>query len=176
MEKKTQSPWSMLGIWSGPSLSLSATFLFFLQDSQAHRWISFLGKTHLVRPSMRLWAEITQDVDTKFTSPKCNEWATPVLDIIQARKRHVLRLTGTKGDKSLQYNYAKRTIWCNQTASSMPCSAVQGLWIAECSTPVCLCHWKPEKAMAPSSLSVNSVVGIYRAPTVCQGPRSILGT
>jgi len=56
---------------------------------------------------MSLWAETAQDADTEFTSPKCNEWATPALDISKAC---VLRLTGTKGDKSLQYNYAKHII------------------------------------------------------------------
>ena len=61
----------------------------------------------MVLPSMRLWAETPQDADTEFTSPKCNEWATPALDISKAC---VLRLTGTKGDKSLQYNYAKHII------------------------------------------------------------------
>jgi hypothetical protein len=52
----------------------------------------------------------------------------------------VLRLTGTRGDKSLWCNYAKHIKWCYLWLSP----AGKGLWIAECSRPVCLCCWKPK--------------------------------
>lgn len=91
-----------------PQLVLVCSVPLFLQDSHVHCSTSFWEvKAILVLPSMSLWAETAQDADTEFTSPKCNEWATPALDISKAC---VLRLTGTKGDKSLQYNYAKHII------------------------------------------------------------------
>lgn len=154
-------------------------FLFLVVGTENHHhssWKAICGSE--VRDPELKWLE----VDAAFASSGCNEWATPVLKRSILRKWHAfwdwLAPRETKAHGVIMPSGVLNMMQSG-TVSNMPCSAMKGLWITECSRAVRLRPWEPEKAASASifsSLQPTVPTAIYWTSSGCQGLCLVLGT